>query len=545
MIKQLFNLPLLKVENIEYTDSYIKISASIRSKRSKCPSCGKYSHSVHDYYHRSVTDLPVFQNKSTIRLKTRKFKCKNPACKQKVFSEQVSDISKYSRRTQRATNILDSLSIELTGNQGSIVSNQLSIGVSNSTITRIAHKQKLPEIKQPKILGVDDWAYRKGVSYGTVLVDMETSRPIDILESREGKDLKVWLDKYKDVKIITRDRASSYSSAINDICPNAIQVADRFHLLMNLSEALDRYFKSINNKIRTVIKLKQEELTTTDTEVNADDCEKESKIVTKNIRQFRVDQRLSVFNKVKEFQKQRIPIKTIARNMGISRITVRSYFSQEYLSPKSHPQATNIELFTDHIVYLLSQRTHTIKNIINEIKKLGFRGGKSQAYANIKAIRELHNIPVPEKPDFQKPIKLKYVKPLSHRKLTQYIGMSFSDIESISERKYMKTLLENLPELRIVRKLVIMFRTMLKRGAGNIRRWIHFIKKSKYKLSGLKTLANGISRDIDAVENGISMKWSNGAVEGHVNRIKSIKRQMYGRAGFELLRKKIILSKTG
>ncbi len=90
MIKQLFNLPLLKVENIEYTDSYIKISASIRSKRSKCPSCGKYSHSVHDYYHRSVTDLPVFQNKSTIRLKTRKFKCKNPACKQKVFSEQVS-----------------------------------------------------------------------------------------------------------------------------------------------------------------------------------------------------------------------------------------------------------------------------------------------------------------------------------------------------------------------------------------------------------------------------------------------------------------------
>jgi transposase len=86
---------------------------------------------------------------------------------------------------------------------------------------------------------------------------------------------------------------------------------------------------------------------------------------------------------------------------------------------------------------------------------------------------------------------------------------------------------------------------MLKRGCGNIRRWIEFVKKSKYKLSGLITFANGLLMDIKAVENGINLKWSNGAVEGHVNRIKSIKRQMYGRASFDLLRKKVILSQTG
>ncbi len=111
----------------------------------------------------------------------------------------------------------------------------MHIAVSSSTITRIAYSQQLPDINQPRVLGVDDWAYRKGVSYGTILIDMETSRPIEILPSRDGQALKSWLLKYNDVKIVTRDRASSYATAINESCPKAIQVADHFHLLINTS----------------------------------------------------------------------------------------------------------------------------------------------------------------------------------------------------------------------------------------------------------------------------------------------------------------------
>jgi transposase len=129
--------------------------------------------------------------------------------------------------------------------------------------------------------------------------------------------------------------------------------------------------------------------------------------------------------------------------------------------------------------------------------------------------------------------------------LARYIGFNFTDIADHHERFYLQTLLDNIKELRMVRKLVQIFKTMLSRGCGNIRRWIDFIKRSKYKLAGLKTFARGLLRDIEAVENGINMPWSNGAVEGHVNRIKSIKQQMYGRASFELLRKKVILSQSG
>src|SRR5659263_150393 len=261
MIKRLIFLPGFRIDNNEHNNYSINVFASIKSKRSQCPDCGSFSTSVHDSYTRKLADLSAFQNSTTILLRTRKFKCKDSLCDRKVFSEQTPHTMRYSRRTARASSILDTLSIELTGKLGSLLSKQLLLPVSTSTVTRIAMKQKLPEVIQPIVLGVDDWAFRKGVNYGTILIDMETSRPIELLVSRESVDLKEWLTKYPGVKIVTRDRASSYSSAINEVCPDAIQVADRFHLLMNLSDALDKYFKSVQAGIRLLIKNKTEEIT--------------------------------------------------------------------------------------------------------------------------------------------------------------------------------------------------------------------------------------------------------------------------------------------
>ncbi len=547
MIKQLIDMPMLNLDKIEYTNGTIWINASFKTKRSRCPDCGKFSKRIHDCYTRTICDLPVFQYRTIIMLKTRKFKCGNRRCERKVFSEQTPVILRYSRRTNRVLKIMESFAIELTGKLGSIISKQLFIAVSISTITRMAHNQQLSEIKQPKVLGVDDWAYRKGVSYGTILIDMETSKPIDILPSREGKDLKKWLMKYNDVQIVTRDRSSSYSSAIDEACPDTIQIADRFHLLMNLSDALDTYFKSISPKIRALIKDKTDELLNFPGQGIVSDKEAidyGSLQISQDVIDIRVDQRLDTFHKVKELQAKGVPILRISKDLCMSRNTVRSYFSQESLSPKSHPKSTNIELFTSHIVARLNTSGYKIKDIIEEIRELGFNGSQTQAYHNINMIKDNNNIQtlgftqVPQ-------TRIPYVKPLSSRKLARYIDSCLTDIFDPQERYYMQTLLDNLAEIKIVRKLVQIFKTMLVRGQGNIRRWIDFVKRSKYKLSGLKTFARGLSRDIEAVENGINMHWSNGAVEGHVNRIKSIKRQMYGRASFELLRKKVILSQTG
>lgn len=545
-IKQLINLPDLYITKITRENDTIKIFASKKGKRSQCPACGIYSSSVHDYYERTLSDLPIFQISSVIIIRSRKFKCKNTKCCRKVFSEQSPNFPRYGRRTQRVSKILDSLSIELTGKLGSILSEKFRIKVSTSTITRIAHNQSLPTIKQPRVLGVDDWAYRKGVSYGTVLIDMETSKPIDILKSRDGADLKEWLRNYKDVEIVTRDRASSYSSAIDEVCPNAIQVADRFHLLMNLSDALDKYFKSINPKINELIKEKTNEILSYPIDNSASNAIEKEHVTSANdcLCEEKFDQRLVIFNKVKELQKENVAITKISREMEISRATVRSYFQYNSLPARVHHKSTNIDLYTNHIISRLNDKGYLVKDIIAEIKELGYNGGQTQAYQNINIMKEKYKLTTSGFSELQK-AKIPFVKPLNTRDLARLIGFSLKSIKDKDERKYLATLLDNMQEVQIVRRLVRLFKTMLWRGMGNITRWIEFIKRSKYKLTGLVSFANGLSKDIKAVTNGINMHWSNGAVEGHVNRIKSIKRQMYGRASFDLLRIKIILSQVG
>jgi hypothetical protein len=173
------------------------------------------------------------------------------------------------------------------------------------------------------------------------------------------------------------------------------------------------------------------------------------------------------------------------------KVIIGSYFRQESLSPIKSSRSTNIEVFMDLILARLGESRHKLMEIFREIKVLGYSGGRTQGCYHIKRI------------------------------------------------------LENITEIRVVRKLVQIFKTMLARSCGNIKRWIDFVKHSKYKLAGLKSFARGLMTDIVAVENGIKMSWSIGAVEGYVNRIKSIKRGMYGRASFELLRKKVILSRAG
>jgi hypothetical protein len=316
---------------------------------------------------------------------------------------------------------------------------------------------------------------------------------------------------------------------------------------MNLSDALDTYFKSIGARIGSLIKSKTDELLELpDHESVIDTKPKEKMTVTENMEPVitKADQRLERFNKVKELQAKGFARKRISRDLKMSNNTVRSYFLLDTLPPWTRPKTTNFDRFTDHVLSRIKTEGYVLKDIYDEITEMGFKGEISQARHNINVLKEQSKISTSGFSQVQSQ-KIPYIRPLSSRKLAKYIGSSLAEVTDHYERYYLQTLLDNIAELRIVRKLVQIFKTMLSRGRGNIKRWIDFIIQSKHKLSGLKTFARGMLRDIEAVENGINMSWSNGAVEGHVNRIKSIKRQMYGRASFELLRKKVILSQSG
>lgn len=536
-LSTLLNLNGITIKTIESTNNSLLVNAFTNAKRANCPLCKESTNKIHDRYYRRIRDLNVLQHRVGIKLRVRKFKCLNCQCPRKVFAEPLCDVAPYARRTLRLDHVLNSIALETSSSQGQFISRLLSVAMSRSTMSRKAHQVVLPPVKTPRVLGVDDWAIRKGVNYGTVLVDMETSRPIDLLPSRDAEDLKRWLKNHKGIEIVTRDRASSYASAITEIHPEVNQVADRFHLLMNLSDALNEYFKSNSGRIKKMLAGDRKALLSI-----TDKCS--GSVETTKTTPKKKDYRQESFDMVKDLQCKNYPIKTIARHLGMSRNTVRQYFQYEELPARTPYHATNFLDYAEFVLYELAKKGHVKKEIIKKIREMGYNGSQTQAYHNINQLIKDHKIQVPDsKAIYQKPIA--YLKPISPRKLVKLITQKPSQIMDKQQSKYMELLLEKSGEIRHVRRLVMYFREMIRNRRGNIEKWTQLVRSSEYELTGLKTLAKGISQDLKAVKNAIKWSWSNGPVEGHVNRIKTIKRQMYGRAGFELLRKKVILSGTG
>ena len=211
------------------------------SKSCKCPYCSKESKSVHSYYFRKISDLPAFGNKVCIHLKTRKFYCYNPTCDQRVFAERFNThFTRYKRSSDRLREKLLKIALLSGGNAGHKLCKILNIAVSSSTLIRLIHEQQIPAPVAPEALGIDDWAFKKGINYGTAIIDLNRRRIIDLLPDRETRTVENWLKARPHIEVITRDRFSRYAKAVSVALPKATQVADRWHLIKNMGDALKK-----------------------------------------------------------------------------------------------------------------------------------------------------------------------------------------------------------------------------------------------------------------------------------------------------------------
>ena len=259
ILETILALPEIKLVHLEITDNQIVISACSKKDHARCPCCNRLSHSVHSFYTRRLLDLPITDTPVSIHLNMRKFYCPNKDCKRKIFSEQPgSEISRYARMTGRVNLRLENVLIETSCRKGSKLSEIIRTPVSPSKALRMIHSLPMKATGEIKTLGVDDWAYRRGVSYGTILVNMDTGKPIDILSGRDGKELKVWLKSHPEIQHICRDRSSAYSAAVSETIPTALQVADRFHLVKNLSESIFEIIRSEYSDIMNSLKLEEQ-----------------------------------------------------------------------------------------------------------------------------------------------------------------------------------------------------------------------------------------------------------------------------------------------
>jgi len=212
-----------------------------------CLNCGQEMNVYHATYVRTVQDLPIFQKNVTLKITAYDYFCLYEDCDTKTFAEDYEMfIGRSGRMTDRLEDFIRMLALETNCEGAAAICKEMGINVSGDTIIRMLRKlTSKPITPCSDTIGVDDFAYRKGQKYCTVICDAITREPVDILDGRDGVTLREWLKQNKHVKKVTRDRASAYAKAISDELPEAMQIADRFHLHHNLLKAVKEAIKHV------------------------------------------------------------------------------------------------------------------------------------------------------------------------------------------------------------------------------------------------------------------------------------------------------------
>ena len=239
---------LLSITSVDHDDSSIHIKMRSKTHSSKCPECGQETKTYHGTYLRKVQDLPILGKTARLHITAHEYVCNNESCSKVTFVEDFDGfLSYYGRMTERCADFICMLAMETSCEGCARICRAMNLQISGDSVIRLLIKRyRLQPVSEcGSAIGVDDFAFKKRHTYGTIIVDQATHRPVAILDGRDGMTLKEWLKNNKHVKTVTRDRASAYSSAIQEILPDAMQIADRFHLHQNLLEAVKSTVNSV------------------------------------------------------------------------------------------------------------------------------------------------------------------------------------------------------------------------------------------------------------------------------------------------------------
>lgn len=255
MLHELFlqDYPELAVQGCQFSAQGLMLTLVTTPKVARCPQCQQLAQRVHSRYWRQVADMPCLGRTVQWTLKARRFFCDNPACPKTTFAERLpAMVAVWSRRSQRLTATQQRLGWALGGGAGARLAAQVGMTTSPDTLLRLVRRASVTTPPTVRVLGIDDWAWRRGQRYGTVLVDLEQHRPIELLRDRNADSVAAWLKMHPEIEIIVRDRAAVYAERATAGAPQARQVADRYHLLMNLHEAVVRFFERHTAELKQV-----------------------------------------------------------------------------------------------------------------------------------------------------------------------------------------------------------------------------------------------------------------------------------------------------
>lgn len=565
----------LTVDEILVTDDRAIIRVVTCATAVRCPRCGRRGHRVHSRYHRTVADLPWQGVPVTLELTTRKFFCDWQTCRQRVFTERLpGTVDRYARRTRRAAAILETIGLTVGARPGARLAQALGLVATVDIILRRVRQRPLVLPRTPRRLGVDDWAWKKRHTYGTLLCDLDTGRIVDLLPDRSGDTLAAWLTAHPGIEVISRDRGGEYAVAAARAAPHAIQVADRFHLLMNLTDAMTRVLTPHLTAIRAAYRQACELVDDLGVD-NQDSAQrgpagaapgprgndtpsdrpakrrggapppratlqhwKNEHAPRSSTKQAQADQRhvrRERFERAHELRRQHHSLSAIARELGVCRRTIRRWLASSRVLDWSvraavPRRASKTAPFHDYLRTRVTQGCLNARLLFAELQAMGYTG----------CYQAVRRVLAPWRPAAgQRAEPLTRRGPPSPKETTWLLraatGATRSDLTPV-ETEFVRLLRDAVDDVRAADTLRARFEAMLHDHDYNaLRPWL-----AEADQTSLRGFATGIRKDFDAVLAALCFPWSQGPTEGHVNRLKAIKRAMYGRGSFALLRQRVL-----
>jgi len=543
------------LEYVAETAETIDLIVIATQPHATCPDCGHSAQRCHSRYTRTLADLPWQGIPVRLLLRTRRFFCDRRECPRTIFTERLPALVRpYGRRTLRLAEAFHRLAAALGGEAGARMAASLGMRASPETLRRRLQRQAPEAVPTPRVLGVDDFAFRRGHRYGTILVDLERKEPVDLLPDRRQETLAAWLAAHPGVEIVSRDRSGAYAEGVRQGAPEAVQVADRWHLLKNLAEALEGVLRREHAALHAAAQAAAappadptaaleppfglpaaipdaSETAVPPIHGGAGRAARE--------KAWRRERRHQRYAEVVERQQRGESQRQIAAATGLSRATVARYLTAgEFPEIARRVTAAPIAPYLPALRQRWAAGGRNGRRLWEEIVAQGFPGPPAAVYRAIAPWRA--QLPPGERRSRRQPHgEAAPGAPTPSPRAAAWWLIGRKQPVTAEQAAIVERLMEQRPEVKTAQELAQgFFRLVRKREREGLEAWMRAVAESGIR--ELEQFCAGLRRDWDAVVAALTLPWSNGPVEGEINRLKLIKRQMYGRAGLGLLRARVL-----
>jgi transposase len=493
-----------------------------------------------------LADLPWGDHVVALRLRVRRLFCDNPRCERRIFAERLPGVAApWSRKTARLAGRQTAIGLALGGAAGARLSRALLVPAARNTLLRLIRAAPSPSEVTPSVLGVDDWALRKRHSYGTVLVDLERRRPVALLPDREAGTLAAWLREHPGVTIVARDRAGAYADGIRRGAPEAKQVADRFHLLQNLAEALETTFTAHAEDLRAVERARHREAVADGGPVRVAPPPPPARAAA--LAAERRERRVARHRRVWALHREGWPGHAIARHLGLGRSTVVRYLRHETFPERKGRGDAGRSLLDPWKPVILERWNagqRDGRRLFRELRGQGYRGSYATLARYTQRLRRAQEETAPGRSSRKRAVLPPVVdapgRPLTPR-TAAWLALRRPERRDAGGAERLARLRERDPELAEAVGLAEEFAGLLRaREPERLEPWLARARGGP--LPAFRGFAARLGMDEGAVRAAATLPWSTGPVEGQINRLKTIKRQMYGRAKLDLLGRRFLLA---